>query len=98
MQAGRGVEDLDRTHTGEYLEHMTATAEQITTVALTLSGEDRAVLAQILLRSIEGPEEEGVAEAWETEIGRRMDRVRSGTATGRPAEEVFADIRARYQS
>lgn len=77
---------------------MTAIAEEITTAALTLPGEDRAMLAQVLLRSIEGPEEEGATEAWEAEIARRMDRVRTGTATGRPAEEVFADIRARYQS
>lgn len=77
---------------------MSAIAEQITSAALTLPGQERAVLAQVLLRSIDAPEEEGVEDAWKAEIARRMERIRAGTATGRPADEVFNDIRSRYRS
>ena len=77
---------------------MPTTIEQITTDALTLSEPARAQLAHALLRSLDAPaEEQGVESAWEVEVARRMERLRQGTATGRPAEEVFRDIRARYR-
>jgi len=75
---------------------MAATFEQLTHEALTLSETERALLAQKLLQSLETAEE-GVEEAWSAEISRRLNRVQEGTAEGRPAEEVFRDLRARYQ-
>ena len=76
---------------------MAALAEQITSSALALPGQARAVLAQVLLRSLDEPaEDDGVAEAWEREIARRLERVRNGEAAGRPAGEVFREIEARY--
>lgn len=75
---------------------MPATIKQITHEALTLPESDRAHLAQTLLQSLE-PAEEGVEQAWASEVGRRLERVRAGTAQGRPADEVFRDIRARHQ-
>ena len=75
---------------------MPATIEQITHEALTLPESDRAHLAQTLLQSLE-PAEEGVEQAWASEVGRRLERVRAGAAQGRPADEVFRDIRARHQ-
>ncbi len=76
---------------------MSATIEEVTQDALTLPEIERASLAQTLLRSLE-PAEDGVEEAWTVEIGRRLERVRDGTAQGRPADEVFRDIRARRQT
>jgi putative addiction module component (TIGR02574 family) len=75
---------------------MSATIEQLTQDALTLPETERARLAQTLLQSLE-PSEEGVEQAWAIEIGQRLERVHQGTAHGRPAEEVFRDIRARHQ-
>jgi len=75
---------------------MSATIEQITHDALTLPETERAHLAQTLLQSLE-PAEEGVEQAWAAEVGCRLERVRQGTAQGRPADEVFRDIRARHQ-
>jgi len=75
---------------------MSATIEQLTHEALTLPETERARLAQTLLQSLE-PAEEGVEQAWAIEVVRRLERVREGTAQGRPAEEVFRDIRARHQ-
>ncbi len=77
---------------------MAVTIEQVTHEALSLSEEERALLAHTLLRSLDpATGTEGAEEAWEVEIARRVARVREGTAQGRPAEDVFRDIRARYQ-
>jgi putative addiction module component (TIGR02574 family) len=79
---------------------MPATVEQVTYEALSLSETERAYLAQTLLRSLEpedlDQDEEGVEKAWEAEIARRVEEIRLGTAQGRPAEDVFRDLRARY--
>jgi len=76
---------------------MAATIQQLTHDAFALSDEERAELAQILLRSLEPSSESGVDEAWDLEIARRIDSVRNGTAMGRPAEDVFGNIRKRRQ-
>jgi putative addiction module component (TIGR02574 family) len=56
-----------------------------------LSTEDKIELAHFLLISLE-PEEEGVAAAWDLEISRRVEEIRSGRASGVPAEEIFAEL------
>ena len=60
-----------------------------------LSHEERAELAYFLLSSLE-PEEEGATAAWDAEISRRVAEIRSGRANGKPAEQVFAELRERY--
>lgn len=60
-----------------------------------LSRTERAELAYFLLSSLE-PEEEGAAAAWDAEISRRVTEIRSGKANGKPAEQVFAELRERY--
>lgn len=76
---------------------MAVTVEQIQHDALTLPETERASLAHALLRSLEPIADEGVKEAWDAEIARRLERVRQGMAHGRPADEVFRDLRARHQ-
>jgi putative addiction module component (TIGR02574 family) len=77
---------------------MGVTFEQLAHDALTLSESERAQLVQTLLRSLEPLAEQGVDEAWDAEVASRVDRVHQGVAHGRPAEDVFRDIRARYQT
>jgi putative addiction module component (TIGR02574 family) len=74
---------------------MTEAVEQLKSQASSLSTRERAELAYFLLSSLE-PEEEGVEEAWQTEIARRVAQIRSGYAVGRPADEVLAELRERY--
>lgn len=74
---------------------MTEAVEQLKSKARGLSGPERAELAYFLLTSLE-EEEEGVTEAWRAEIARRVAEIRSGTAVGRPAEDVLAELRERY--
>jgi len=58
----------------------------------SLSQQERAELARVVLLSLE-PEESGVEEAWDRELDRRVARIRSGEVEGTPAEQVFADWR-----
>ena len=61
----------------------------------SLPASDRAELAHFLLTSLE-PEDEGVTAAWNAEIARRVALIRSGQAVGRPAQELFAELREQY--
>lgn len=74
---------------------MTETFERLKSQASELSGSERADLAYFLLASLE-PEEDGVHEAWRHEIARRVAQIRSGSAPGRSADEVLAELRARH--
>lgn len=76
---------------------MTATSERLAQEALVLPEQERAELAHRILLSLEDATEEGTDEAWEAEIARRVERIRNGTAEGRPAEDVFRDLRASDQ-
>lgn len=77
---------------------MVTTLEQVTRDALLLTESERAHLAHELLRSLETSTDEDIDAAWAAEVTARANRVREGTAEGRPAEEVFRDLRARYQA
>ncbi len=74
---------------------MAETVEQMKTRAGELSGTDRAELAYYLLSTLE-PEEEGVEEAWQMEIARRLAEVRQGHAKGRPVDQVLAELRMSH--
>ena len=58
----------------------------------SLSQEERADLAQAVLLSLK-PEEVGVEAAWDRELARRAERIRSGEVVGIHAEQGFADWR-----
>ena len=60
----------------------------------SLSQQERADLAHAFLRSLK-PEDEGVAEAWDVELSRRVAEIRSGQAVGNPAEQLFAELREK---
>jgi putative addiction module component (TIGR02574 family) len=74
---------------------MTEAVEHLKCQASTLSVPERADLAYFLLSSLE-PQEEGVEEAWRVEIARRMAEIHGGSAVGRSADEVLAELRERY--
>ncbi len=72
------------------------TMEKMRSEVMALSPSERASLAHELILSLDDPTEYDLSPAYETEIQRRLKMVREGTASGRPAAEVFSDIRARY--
>ena len=73
---------------------MTETTERLKTQLSQLTIQERAELAHFLIHSLD----EGVdAEAaWEAELVRRMDEIRSGKAIGEPADKVFTELRKKY--
>lgn len=70
------------------------TTEDLIVAALSLPEKERAELAGRLLKSLdELPETEWEAK-WVTESERRIEEVRAGRMTERPASDVFRDASA----
>jgi putative addiction module component (TIGR02574 family) len=66
--------------------------------ALTLSTQDRGLLIHRLIASLdEEAPEEGVEAAWDEEIKRRVDDIRSGSVRTIPGEQVLRRLKARRQ-
>jgi putative addiction module component (TIGR02574 family) len=63
--------------------------------ALKLPSHERLRLAEVLIASLDVEDE--WANAWAAEGDRRYDELRSGAVKGIPADEVFANIRARRE-
>ncbi len=71
-----------------YYEDMSKTAVDILNRAKRLSPAERADIAAELLASLDGEPDKDVEAAWTAEIQRRVERIRSGEAKGRPWSEV----------
>ena len=63
--------------------------------AISLPVEERTVLVDSLLRSLNAPEKD-VEREWVAEAQRRLEEVRSGAARTIHGDEVFAAIRKRF--
>ena len=74
---------------------MTTLVEGLSQRARALSPEDRARLVEDLVASLEA---ESDAAAWETEVQRRAEQVKSGTAKLVSAEDVHAETSSLYRS
>ena len=72
--------------------------KQVEAEALELPPQERAQLVRRLIASLDeeaGVDPDAVERAWGEEIARRMAELEAGTAELIPAEEVFAELRAR---
>lgn len=76
----------------------TTTLERLRSELLTLSEAERAELANELVKSLDGPADEGVEEAWNQEIVRRIAQIDSGQARLLDRDEFRKRIRARIGS
>ncbi|MEQ1933726.1 MAG: addiction module protein [Fimbriimonadaceae bacterium] len=74
---------------------MTDAMRQAWTLAQSLTDVERADLAQALIASLDAELVRDQIESLDETLSRRAAGVRNGTAEGRPASEVFADLRAR---
>lgn len=63
---------------------------------VALPTEDRAELAQFLIETLEPASERDTEAAWEAELTRRVEEIRSGRVVGKLAEEVFAEVDGRF--
>lgn len=73
----------------------TAAMERLRSEVLTLSEPERAELAHTLIKSLDAPADEGVEEAWEREIARRIAQIDSGQAKLLNREEFRKRMQAR---
>ena len=78
------------------MSQMTPQVSEVLGKALALSTQERGLLIDRLIESLdEGPAEEGVEEAWADEIKRRVDDIQSGKVEMIPGDEVRRRLAAR---
>jgi putative addiction module component (TIGR02574 family) len=75
---------------------MTKTAEKLKVQLSQLSTQERAELAHFLIHSLDEGVDADAEAAWDAELARRMEKIRSGQAVGEPADKVFAELRKKY--
>ena len=75
---------------------MSSLLQKIVNKAHDLSPEERAELVHDLIISLDEGKDIGAKEAWDTEIEKRVAEIKSGKAKGRAAEDIIAQIRAKY--
>jgi putative addiction module component (TIGR02574 family) len=73
----------------------TSTMKRLSSEVLALPESERAELALELIRSLDTPAEEGVEEAWDREIGRRIAHIDSGQAKVLDRDEFRKRVRAK---
>jgi putative addiction module component (TIGR02574 family) len=73
-------------------------SSDVLTVILQLPAGERARLAAELIRSLDEGTDTDAAEAWETEIERRVDDLTAGTAETLTLDEYRSHVRARRAS
>lgn len=79
------------------MAEMTPRVSEVLEKALALSTQERGLLIDHLIKSLdEGPAEEGVEEAWGDEIKRRVDEVRSGKVKLIPGEQVLRELAKEF--
>ncbi|MGA7560116.1 MAG: addiction module protein [Terriglobales bacterium] len=78
------------------MAEMTPQVSELLEKALALSTQERGLLIDHLIESLdEGPAEEGVEAAWDAEIKRRVDEIRSGKVEMISGEEIRRRLAAR---
>jgi putative addiction module component (TIGR02574 family) len=80
---------------------MAAAMEELKAELAGLTEQERAELAHFLLNSLDGAgagddADADVEAAWDAELARRADEIQRGTAVGKPADQVFAELREKY--
>ena len=79
------------------MAEMTPQVSEVLEKALALSTQERGLLIDHLIESLdEGPAEEGVEQAWDEEIKRRVDGIRSGKVKMIPGEQVLRELAKEF--
>jgi putative addiction module component (TIGR02574 family) len=75
------------------MAQLTPQVSELLEKALALSTQDRGLLIDRLIASLEdGPPDEGVEAAWDEEIKRRVEDIRSGRVKTIPGEQVLREM------
>lgn len=79
------------------MAQMTPQVSELLEKALALSSEERWLLIDRLTASLDDePAEEGVEAAWDEEIKRRVDDIRSGRVKTIPGEQVLREMAEEF--
>ena len=77
---------------------MSETVEAIVAAALHLSPDERALLVELLLKSLDEEDQATIDAAWAVEAQERLAAFDRGEIKGTPAEEVLRSLRIRNPS
>jgi putative addiction module component (TIGR02574 family) len=78
------------------MAQMTPQVSELLEKALALSEQDRGLLIDRLIQSLDDePAEEGVEAAWDEEIAKRVEDVRCGRVKLIPGEQVLRRLEGR---
>ena len=77
------------------VRHIALTTKQLIDEAVSLPVEERTLVVDSLLRSLNTPNE-NIDRQWAAVAQRRLAELRSGAVKAIPGEEVFAKINARF--
>ncbi len=81
------------------MAQMTQQVSELLEKALTLSPQERGLLIDRLIETFDDePAEEGVEAAWDEEIKRRVDDIRSGRVETVPGKQVLGRLKARLRN
>jgi putative addiction module component (TIGR02574 family) len=73
---------------------MAKVVDELKSKLAALTPSDRAELAHFLIESLE--ESSDADAAWNAELDQRAVEIRSGTVVGKPAAQVFAELRETH--
>lgn len=74
-----------------------STYEEIRNAALALPPEVRKMLAEYLLETVDGEDQERIDKLWAEEAELRDKELENGAVTAVPGVEVMNRIRSRYK-
>lgn len=77
------------------MAQMTPQVSDVLEKALQLSTQERGLLIDRLIESLDDEVEDSAEQAWDDEIKRRVEEIRSGKAEMIPGEEVRRRLAAR---
>ena len=79
------------------MEKVIRTYEEIISAAMALSPNERVMLAEHLIESLDVEEQERINTLWAEEAERRNKEIEDGIVNAIPGEEVMNRLRSRYK-
>ena len=74
-----------------------STYDEIMNAALALPPRERELLAEHLMESLHGEDQETINALWAEEAERRNREIEDGIVKAIPGEEVMSRLRSRYK-
>jgi putative addiction module component (TIGR02574 family) len=76
---------------------MSETAEKLKAQIAVLSREEQLELYDFLEVSLANGTPDEIEAAWDAELARRWERIRTGETVGIPVEQMAAELRKKYR-